>query len=205
MSNTIRALGAFAVALTVVVSVSACAVEKDQQNSQDISTSVPGDAPSFTGPYAGELRQAWLDSDSEFVRSVIADQTVSDSEWAEVETRIADCFEKNGMKLRGYRDDGSYELDTQGLEADKANEILPICESESGEKWLNFLRFAAAENPDGTPIEDLVVACLIRNEVVGPDYTAEQYLRDAPQMSFPYLDASTGPDAFAACSNNPSS
>lgn len=205
MNTKLRSLGVLTVAFVIAFSMAACAAETDQVGDRSDSDSFPADVPNFTGPYASELRQAWTESNSEFVRTVIADQTVSDSEWAEVETRIGKCFQNNGMKLRGYKDDGSYELDTGGVDSAKANEILPICEAESGEKWLNFLRFSAVSNPNGTPIEDLITACLVRNKVVGSDYTAEQYLKDAPQMSFPYLDPATGPNEFMACSNDPSS
>ncbi|REJ06380.1 hypothetical protein DY023_06260 [Microbacterium bovistercoris] len=159
--------------------------------------------PSFSGAYKSEFEQAWNESESDFVHEVIADQEITDEEWAEVATRISKCVESKGMTFKGFLDDGGYEVDTGSLSGDEANALLPACEDESGETWLNHLRRQLASNPDNTPAEERVVQCLIRNSVVAGDYTAEDYLKDAPQQSFPYLEPDTGIDGLRACSANP--
>lgn len=143
--------------------------------------------PRFTGPYADDLRSAWIESRSTFVRGVISDGVITDQEWAEVAHRLAQCLAAKGLKFTGFRPDGSYSVDTGSVPGDQANAELPSCERESGEQWIGYLRTAMATNPHNTPIAEIMAACLIRLGVVGPGYTKEQYLRDAPNMSFPYL------------------
>ena len=194
-----RKIAAIVAALSCAVLLAACAGETTTTNG---ATTDPN-MPSFSGAYKSDFEQAWNESDSEFVRAVIADQEISDEEWAEVVTRITECFESKGMTFRGFHDDGGYEVDTGSLSGDEANEILPECEEESGETWLNYLRRQLASNPDNTSAEERVTDCLIRNGVVPDDYTTEDYLGDAPEKSFPYVDPSTGDDGLRACSTNP--
>lgn len=198
MKSISRKSAGIVVALSCAALLAACAGETTTN-----SATTDPNMPSFSGAYKSDFEQAWNESDSEFVRGVIADQEISDEEWAEVVTRITACFESKGMTFKGFLDDGGYEVDTGSLSGDKANEILPECEEESGERWLNYLRRQLASNPNNTSAEELVTKCLIRNGVVPDDYTPEAYLEDAPEKSFPYVDPSSGEHGLRACSTNP--
>lgn len=195
-----RAAAALFAALTCAVVLSACVGPTE---TSDATTTTDPNMPTFSGPYKADFEQAWNESGSEFVHAVIADQEITDEEWAEVVTRITDCFEREGMTFKGFLPDGGYEVDPGSLSGEDANAILPTCEEESGETWLNYLRSQMTSNPDNTPAEERVTECLIRNEVVPDDYSAEDYLEDAPERSFPYLDPETGEDGLRACSANP--
>ncbi len=160
--------------------------------------------PNFTGPYASDFRSAWIQSNSPFVRSVISDEKITDQEWAEVAARMSACLKAKGLTFRGFNPDGSYSVGNGDVSGSQANADLPGCEQQSGEQWIGYLRQQMATNPNNTPIAQLMAACLIRVGAVGPGYTEQDYERDAPTMSFPYLNPATGKAKFLECNSNPS-
>lgn len=162
------------------------------------------DTPAFTGPNAGDFESAWRATDSEFVRGIIADEQISDQEWAEVTDRLRSCIADQGMDFTGFNRDRSYGVDLGDTEPEKADALLLECEKESGEHWAGYLRWVVAENPQGQPIEELMTDCLIRAGVVESSYTPQDYLRDVPTLDFPYVDAEAGPEAFWLCNDDPS-
>jgi hypothetical protein len=169
----------------------------------------PGDAsrgapaPAFTGPYAAELEAAWRESDSDFVRSVVADEAVSDQEWAELGTRMTECLADAGLEFGGFRDDGSYTVGPSLLTGDDVTRVLDSCERSTGELWLHALRMSMSSNPDNLPIHEVMTQCLIRNGAVEADYTKEQFAQDAPAQSFPFMGTDKE-SVFWACNDDPS-
>jgi hypothetical protein len=160
--------------------------------------------PEFTGPYASQFKDAWTQSKSDFVRSVIADQKISDQEWAETVQRLASCLKAKGLTFKGYQADGSYSVDNGQLSPDEANAGLLPCELQSGEHWIGLLRDQLSENPNNTPVGEIMAACLIRLKVVARGYTSDDYMRDVPTQSFPYLNPKTGEQDYRRCNDNPS-
>ena len=160
-------------------------------------------APAFTGPYASDFTQAWDESDSDFVREVLRDERISDQEWAEVGTRITDCFSRNGVTFLGFEDDGSYSIDPGSVDASRANELLAECEGDSGEDWIGYLRNQSLRNPENLDLDQLTADCLVDRRAVAPDYTVEDYRRDVESQGFPYLDPVAGPEIFAGCNRDP--
>lgn len=162
----------------------------------------PGiDAPRFSGPYAAELTQAWKESDSEFVRDVIADEKVSDQEWAELSTRMAECLAKAGLEFGGFDDHGTYTVGPSRLTGDPLTRVLDGCETSTGELWVHALRLSMSTNPENVPIDELMTDCLIRNGAVSPDYTKEQFAQDNPAQTIPFIDG--GSAVFWACNEDP--
>lgn len=165
--------------------------------------SVTSDAPDFSGPFAAEYTQAWEESDSEFVRQAIADEKITESEWSEVESRMASCFADAGATFEGHTPQGGYSAQKNSLSSERMNEVMTACEVSSGEHLIGFLWFSAQKNPENIPPEVIISECMIRTGVVASDYTPEDFLRDNPTMGFPYLDPDTGPQGFLACNEDP--
>lgn len=160
-------------------------------------------APEFSGPYATEYQQAWIESDSEFVRLVIEDEQISELEWSEVADRMGSCFGENGMNFLGFDADGGYEVDLLGAEPDTADSIATTCETESGETWIGFLRGQAISNPGNTDVQPLIYECLVAEGALPAGYSFDDYLRDLPTQDFPYVDPDSGPADFSECSTDP--
>lgn len=186
----------------VALMISGCAVSLPPSESFE-SHEAP-DTPDFSGPFASDYAQAWSESDSEFVRLVVRDEEVSEQEWAEVESRMSTCFSDAGATFEGYTPDGGYAAQKNSLSSERMNEVMGECEKSTGEAWIGYLWFTPQTNPQNTPAEEIITECMIRNGVVGPDYTPEDFLRDNPAMSFPYLDAENGQKGFLECNADPS-
>lgn len=160
--------------------------------------------PEFTGPFAGNLASAWTDSNNDFVRATLADQVIDDQEWAELSTRMASCFSERGVEFLGFQDDGTYtSKGPQGASNEEAEKILSYCEDWSGETWLHPLRRSMATNPENIPFPEAMTQCLIRNNLVPSDYTADQFVRDNEQLSFPFMGTSKE-EVFWSCNSDTS-
>lgn len=161
------------------------------------------DTLDFSGPFASDYAEAWVGSESDFVRLVIEDEKISEQEWAAVERRMAACFSSKGATFEGYTRDGGYEAQGNSLSVDRLSEVMGECERFTGEAWLGFLWFWPQKNPHNLPIEEIVSECLIRNGIVAPDYTPEDFLRDNPTLSFPYLRSGEGERGALECNADP--
>lgn len=159
--------------------------------------------PQFSGPFSAELEAAWDESESDFVRGVINDQSISDQEWAELGTRMATCLEQYGIRFDGFDDQGGYDASGNTLSGDALEEALSDCETSTGEVWIHGLRLSMSTNPSNAAVEVAMTDCLIRNGAVGPEYTAEQFLKDNPNLSFPFM-GTPEEEIFWSCNSNPS-
>lgn len=194
-----------AVAILAVVGVlatSGCAGTPPRPSFPDRSALAPASGgegiPTFTGPYAAEFAWAWRDSESDFVREVIADEEISDQEWAELGARMTECFARSGLEFGGFTDSGGYSVTWPTPSSESVAPVADACERSSGEIWIHALRISMRSNPSNEPIEDIMTACLIRNGAVASDYSPEQFDRDNPTRSFPYVRPD-GEAIFWAC------
>lgn len=194
------AITSVATALLLIATAGCSSIAQD-----DPVASVPAasDAPSFSGPFAAEYTQAWGESESEFVRQTIADEKITESEWSEVESRMASCFADAGATFEGHTPQGGYSAQKNSLSSKRMNQVMTSCEISSGEHLIGFLWFSAQKNPENIPPEIIISECMIRTGVVASDYTPEDFLRDNATMEFPYLDPDTGPQGFLACNEDP--
>lgn len=157
--------------------------------------------PEFAGPYAAELAQAWRDSDSDFVRQVIADEAVSDREWVELGTRMTECLARSGLEFGGFDDSGGYTVGPSHLSGEALSQVVDACEIQSGELWIHALRLAMNSNPENRPIAEIMIECLVRNGALSPEYAPERFDRDNETMTFPFLDG--GEHIFWLCTDDP--
>ena len=157
--------------------------------------------PEFAGSFADEYTEAWNNSESRTVRAILGDEKITDQEWSQVLASLDSCLAEHGVALTKYHPDGSYEADTRSVGGEAGNDILGSCEKSSGEAWIGYLYRSQTVNPDNTPPTQLLTDCLVRNGAVPASYTEEQYLQDAPDMSFPYVDEH-GREVFEACNQD---
>ncbi len=165
------------------------------------SAAAGGDMPAFSGPYAAELEQAWRESDSDFVRQVIADEVVSDQEWAELDTRMTECLARSGLEFGGFDDHGTYTVGPSQLSGEALSRVVDACEINSGEVWVHALRLAMNANPENRPIAEIMTECLVRNGALSPGYSPEWFDRDSESMTFPFLNG--GSRIFWLCNDDP--
>jgi hypothetical protein len=203
MHSTLRLSTLALPAAVLIALVSGCSATPtpSPQSSSPTGTSESASAPAFHGNFADEYQEAWEKSPNEAVRTILEDETITDQEWSQVMKTLETCLSENGISLSTYNPNGSYEVNVGEMNGDVANQKMGSCEEESGEAWIGSLYRAQTSNPNNIPATQLLTECMIRNGAVAPSYTEEQYLVDAPNLSFPFID-DHGFDIFDHCNTD---
>lgn len=200
-----RRYAAMMIGAAACVSISGCSTPAVPPGSSIANVSSSAQAPAFSGPFAAEYRNAWEGSANEFVQGVLADEQISDREWAEVAERMTVCFESKQVHFDGYAADGAYSITPRDAEmpVDSLNDVADDCEVESGHRWVGLLRGAERMNPDNRDVYEIMAECLTEVGTVAPGYTAEEYRRDSESGLVPFLDPTTGEKQLTECGNDP--
>ncbi len=193
-----RRLGALVPVVVVLAIASGCSATGSTETSPAPVDSGSVAAPSFEGSFAAEYQEAWEKSSTGAVRTILADETITDQEWSQVLKTLETCLDEGGISLDVYNDDGSYEVNVGEMNGDLANEKMGVCEQTSGEAWIGYLYRSQTSNPENVPATQLLTECMVRNGAVAPSYTEEQYLVDAPDLAFPFVDHH-GFEIFESC------
>lgn len=168
-----------------------------------------GDALSPQELWAQDLANAKSDATSEFEEAVFEDGLIDQNEYAEAWQRYIACMRESGhpgSRLVGPDADGFY---SESIESPKDN-------AQRNDDEISDTSFACARgtnlqiaqlyegqkrNPQHLRVEDAITKCLIDAGVVEPDYTAEDFVRDARLKTGDGFNASD-PQA-SACLSNP--
>lgn len=187
LSKTVAVSG---VGVACAVLLLGCSPEASAPGTQTAASpsAVDEGTPSFHGSFAAEYKEAWEQSGPGAARLILEDETITDQEWAQVLGKLEGCLEEAGIVMNAYNPDGSYEVNVGEMAGDIANEKMGACERESGEAWIGYLYRSQTTNPNNVPATQLLTDCMIRNGAVPPSYTEEQYLLDAPELAFPFID-----------------
>lgn len=180
-----RAWGHLVTTAVVTALLTGCAAA---QTPQSASTGGGTDRPAFQGSFAAEYQEAWDKSTTAGVKAMLRDERITDQEWSQVLKQLEMCLDESGISLDVYNTDGSYEVNARGMDGRVANERMGGCEQESGEAWIGHLYRSQTSNPQNIPATQLLTECLVRNGAVPTTYTEEEYLEDAPTLSFPFTD-----------------
>lgn len=190
-------LGLLTAATILVALMTGCSAGAPDSSSSAAPESVPG-MPAFQGNFAAEYQEAWKKSKTDDVKAILEDEQITDQEWSQVLKKLETCLDENGISLTDYKADGSYEVNAGEMDGDVANQRMGGCEEQSGEAWVGYLYRSQTSNPDNIPATQLLTECMIRNEAVPASYTEEQYLEDAPNLAFPFIDEH-GFEIFESC------
>lgn len=188
-------------ASSCVMALALCACSPEET---PVTTSFEG-APSFTGPWAAEFTDALTGSTDDFVRSVLADEVVTDQELSETRDRFSGCLSGFGVTDISFEADGGFSMRSpEGMSQDAVSERVDACSEESGESTVGALHSWVRRNPQNLDEDTILAACLVRKEVVDPSFSAEDYA--SADGDLPYLDsvsAGVGDAVFALCNNDP--
>lgn len=200
-----RRQGAILLGVAAGLCLSGCSTPAQQPASPIANTSSSAAAPEFSGPFAAEYRDAWEDSGDEFVHGVLADEQISDREWAEVSERMTVCFDSKQIAFEGYAQDGGYSATPRDREmpTDALNGAADECEVQSGHRWIGLLRGVERMNPENRDVSEIMAECLVETGAVAPGYSAEDYRRDSESGAVPLLDPTTGEKQLTGCGSDP--
>jgi hypothetical protein len=190
----------FLLAALGLVTLSACATPGSSDNPD-----APQGTPAFEGPWAAEFLEYYSQAQSDFERGALQDGKISDQEYAEMETRMSDCLEAHEIQFSGFNAEGGYGIDfPQSMGSERANELTEECSRTSGEWSIGALYHFTQQNPENVDWSTAIAACLVSREVVAPDYTSEDWLRESAAEKYSFIvDEASGEAAVADCNRDP--
>lgn len=201
--KTTRAVWAPAASLALAGTLAACTAAMPPSHDRP-SSSVPRADQGFSGPWADELSSVYSRAATEFERDALRDGVVSDSEFSEMETRFSRCLASRSVAFNGFQRGGGYEFRPTGTTTtEEANKQADACSAESGLDTVGYIYFAMQRNPDHLDDAEIMAQCLINRKVVPRDYSARDYTRDSPGMTFPFRDGRAGEKALNECAVDP--
>lgn len=160
--------------------------------------------PQFSGPWAEDFRSSYRRATSDFERKALADEMISDSEFAEMENRFTTCLEEHSISFSGFSPTGAFEFHfREGMNAATASATADSCAASSGNDTIGSLYFAMRRNPENLDESAIMAACLVGKRVVPRGYGARDYEKDAPEMTFPFSDPTAGQTALDDCGADP--
>jgi hypothetical protein len=185
--------------LILSLSLSACGATSDSEG----NTPSGADVPDFSGPYAVEFAESYEATESDFVRSVLSDEEISDAEYSEMTERFRQCLADSGIEFKGFELDGSYTTSIAPNGGD-TDEIVAGCVTSSGQDTIGLLRDLMTMNPENRDIPTIMAECLVREGAVSPDYDADSYSSDIEgRFSDPYNLTPELEQALETCSADP--
>lgn len=160
--------------------------------------------PTFTGPWAGDLTDAYSRSDSRFERSALEDGIVSDSEFAEMTDRFDRCLADGGVVFGGFDAGGGFDFSfSEGASPSDANATADDCSQSTGNDTVGSMYFQMQRNPLNLSESTIIADCLVRSSMVPPTYDADDFERDSVSYTFPFPNRAEGDAAYAACVADP--
>jgi hypothetical protein len=201
-----KTLQTTALPLLLVFAASALVGCAEPESTRDSHTA-GGEAvptPAFTGPWAEDFASAFQQATSDFEQEALADEKISDQEFAEMENRFSQCLTDHRLTFSGFEPGGSFEFGfAGGMKSDEANRISDDCSASSGLNTIGSVYFQIQRNPQNLDWNTIVAACLVKKKVVPEGYSASDYSRATAATSSPFPRGSASDSAHNSCSADP--
>lgn len=181
--------------------LAACGAAGSAESSAGAGAAV--DVPAFNGPYAAEFAAFYADTESDFARRALADEEITDAEYAEMEQKFRTCLEDEGVTFSGFDHDGSYQASPLPG-GGNSYDVVQACSRESGADTIGALHDIMGRNPENLDIPTIMAACLVDREAVPSGYSADDYATDL-EGRFSDLGVLSAEirDALLSCSDDP--
>jgi len=155
--------------LLVVVALGACGAEQE----------VP--YPAWKAEFDRALAR---DDLSDFQRTVLEDYDVSDAEYDEARQGFSGCMTDAGFDVK-LNPDGGYTVEDPSITWDSNDDergdatarfetVHDQCSAQFLDQ-LSVLYIAITGNPEKRDMDEMIVECLVRNNVVAEGFTKEEY------------------------------
>lgn len=176
--------GLACVLVLLIFSLSGCAAGEADKASVDVS-----------GPWADSMKAMSADG-NDFVKSVLSDGDISDMEYQEALKIIEKCYASNNASVTYDR----YGFETVRSLDGKSDplELMSKCAYSDG--GIVVLYDQMRRNPDNRSEEELISSCLVRKDVVGKGFTAEDFMEAMQSGQVPW---SEDDERVALCNKDP--
>ncbi|KQT96277.1 hypothetical protein [Sanguibacter sp. Leaf3] len=196
-------LRAAVLACALLVTATACDSSDGATSGQSAQTAQ--ELPTFSGPWAGEFTEAFTGASAEFVRTILSDGLITDQELSETRDRFSGCLTAFGITEITFDANGAFSFTApDDAEQGSVEDHVSTCSAESGEDTVGALHSWVRRNPENLDEATILAACLVREGVVDPSFSAEDYTNadgDLPLLES--VSAGLGQAAFMLCNNDP--
>lgn len=160
--------------------------------------------PEFDGPWAAEFEQTYRAATNPFVKQVLRDGVVTDSEYAEMWDKFVSCMKDAGFTVYGEQPGGAYQTDMPpGVTPEQAHETAKRCWTSTGEAEIGSLYWWVKQNPDHEDTDKLIVDCLRRAGAISESYGVEDFAKEKVTGEYSFSTDDEDSDALARCSDDP--
>lgn len=128
-------------------------------------------APEFSGPWADDIAHTYEELGTDFSRTALADSAISDVEYQEGMALIQECYDAAGFTVE-YDKYGFETVTSVGGEEDPMD-VMNRCAFADGGVAVLYQQMKA--NPENVEQETLVAECLVREGVVEPGFTGQDF------------------------------
>jgi hypothetical protein len=153
-----RALGSTVLVLALLAGAAACSAGPE-----------PTDA--FTGPYGAQMRAAYESATDPAIKAALADGKITRAEYEAAVQRYVACAADKGVTITLHDQYGLYVYEVAQVPG--ADAALAACTPVI--QTIESLYASITTNPQDLDWNDVVVGCLRRAGLVGPDYTGKQF------------------------------
>lgn len=178
--------------------VSGCGAGGENAESAPASEPLQGIASSEA--WNAEIDRVLAETQSDSVREVLADYTITEAEMSRVRDDLAACLQPLGVTEIDFQENG-YETNVPEMDPDSFNKEMDRCDSEVGYSALSILYYGILGNPSREDRTQLIVDCLVAKGLVPSGYSVENYRRDLDSGTFPFEMDGRNPELFVECSS----
>lgn len=165
LRRAVAAIGA----LVVACSIAGCSPAAGDRADGAASGSATAPPTPFSGPWADLLTSTYGIATRE-EREALEDGVIDELEYGYFRDRIVECLDGLGVEASFAADSTLEYTNGSGVPEDDIN----ACMSEGGIQVLT-MKDAIDRNPENLDEAAIMVDCLSRAGIVGPDYTARDY------------------------------
>ena len=152
--------------------------------------------PEFSGPWAADFADTYEHFDDEFSHAALADSTISDMEFQEGMAIIQECYDAAGFSVE--YDQYGYETVTSVGGTGDPMDVMGQCAFADG--GVSVLYYMVKGNPENVEQETLIAECLVREGVVEPGFTGQDFTEMMDSGDLPWAP---GDERVEPCMKDP--
>lgn len=192
---SVRRASAWLVACAVVSTMIGCAATSEDASGSSAASS--GDVPQFSGKWAAEFAENYRGTDDETARAILAKETITDADYSEIGDAFIACMAAKDFTVTIDDEYGAFTV-TNSFDGEDPAVKAAYTACASGFNAVSGLRGQMLRNPQHLDENTIVAACLVKEGLVDPGYTAKDYARDMQDWTFPFgQDSLKAGDCFA--------
>lgn len=151
-----------------------------------------GPVPTFTGPWASELTQAYRSTDSTLDHTILAKGKIDDQDYAAVSSVFVSCMSTKGYTVELGSTISTFTVESHhkitsanaGAEVDAQGQALKACQAPF--EAVASLYVKMLQDPQNVDMNTLIAECLVKSKIAPSTYSAADFKQDSESQQFPF-------------------